>query len=250
MKSELKYIRVDQTPSTNTLLASLAGNAAHGTVVITRDQTAGRGQRGNRWESEPGMNITMSILLRVPEIKAREMFAVSEIVSVVIVEVLRRYIDPQKGEVAIKWPNDIYVGDKKICGILVENSIMGAHIDYSLAGIGLNVNQRIFLSDAPNPVSIYNLTNKEMNVDILADEVCCEILLLAECCKTPGFMASLHNRYKSMLWRREGFHLYAVPGGRRFKARINDVLTTGMLSLMDEQGLETLYAFKEVSAVI
>ncbi|MDE5982764.1 MAG: biotin--[acetyl-CoA-carboxylase] ligase, partial [Duncaniella sp.] len=133
-------ITLPEAGSTNTELAAIAAESPHGTVVTTRCQTAGRGQRGNTWEAAPGRNITMSVLLKPETILAREQFAVSEAVSLAIVTVLRRHL-PAEAHVAIKWPNDIYVNDLKICGILIENSLIGNRIGHSIAGIGININQ-------------------------------------------------------------------------------------------------------------
>ncbi|MDE6431375.1 MAG: biotin--[acetyl-CoA-carboxylase] ligase, partial [Duncaniella sp.] len=120
--------------------------------VSARRQTAGRGQRGNSWESAPGKNITMSILLRPEGLHPSRQFVISRAVSLAITGVLRRYMPASA--VRVKWPNDIYVDDRKICGILIENVISSASIRQSVVGIGINVNQRRFLSDAPNPVSM------------------------------------------------------------------------------------------------
>lgn len=249
MAVELSIIKVEQTSSTNALLLSMVAYAESGTVVITDNQTAGRGQRGNTWEAEPGKNITMSLLFRPPNFKARYMFLLSEMVSVAIADVLQEFIESPQNVVSIKWPNDIYVNDKKICGILIENSIMGEKVGYSIVGIGLNVNQREFLSDAPNPVSLYNIIGQELDVDKLAEQICRAVLNeMSMGCENPqnGFV----SRYKSMLWRRHGFHKYALPNGSVFEACLVRVNDTGELVLKDKDGNETEYAFKEVHAVL
>lgn len=125
---------VGTSPSTNSALAAVAASRRHGYTIMARTQTAGRGQRGNTWEAEPGANITMSVLLRPQGLEARDQFALSEAVSLGITDTLARHgIDAR-----IKWPNDIYVGDMKICGILIENSLAGSLVERSIAGIGLN----------------------------------------------------------------------------------------------------------------
>lgn len=244
------YIKLEETGSTNSHLASIAATCEHGTVVSTNAQTAGRGQRGNSWEALPGKNLTFSILLRPRHINARAQFAVSEIVSIAIVNVLRRYLSTP--EVAIKWPNDIYVGDKKICGILIENSLIGLNIGHSIAGIGININQERFYSDAPNPVSLINLTGQAYDLDNLLDEFCREILSLFNQYDTIDYSVreKLHDVYRSMLWRRKGFHPYATPDGKRFDASIEDVSHSGLLTLCDAEGRLCSFAFKEISAVI
>ena len=128
-------------------------------VVAALSQTSGRGQRGNVWLSEAGKNLTFSIVLKFPatDIKselepmlAYDQFVLSEITSLSIVDLLAEH----RIEAKIKWPNDIYVGDKKICGMLIENSLRGEWIQHSIIGIGLNVNQRNFDVSLPNPTSM------------------------------------------------------------------------------------------------
>lgn len=251
MGYSLNIIEVDNALSTNTLLASMAGEVEHGTVVLAREQSAGRGQRGNTWEAEPGKNITMSILLKPILIQPKYMHIISEIVSLLIVKVLRRHIAPSQGTVSIKWPNDIYVDDKKICGILVENSLMGDYIAHSIVGIGLNVNQLEFRSDAPNPVSIGMLTGQELPVGDLARDLAADILAEMSNCQTEDpTIDATHRDYQKELWRREGYHMYATPDGCRFKARIAGVEKTGILTLEEEDGTRRDFAFKEVAAVL
>ena len=229
----------------------MAADVEHGTVVLAREQNAGRGQRGNTWEAEPGKNITMSMLLKPVHIHPKYMHLISEIISLSIIKVLRHYIEPSCGMVSIKWPNDIYVDNKKICGILVENAIMSDSIAHSVVGIGLNVNQREFRSDAPNPVSMCLLTGKVLSVDELARELCAEIMLnMSECLADEAIINQTHALYQKNLWRKEGYHMYATPDGRCFKARILAVEKTGMLSLEEENGVRRDLAFKEVAAVL
>lgn len=241
------YHLFESLPSTNSRLASMVADAPHGTVVSAVGQTAGRGQRGNSWEAAPGKNVTLSILLRPQSIGARQQFMVSEIVSLSIVNVLKRYIP--ECEVSIKWPNDIYVGDRKICGVLIENSLMGNTISHSIAGIGVNVNQRQFISGAPNPVSLFQLTGKEIPVDGIREALCEELLRMMHRYDDAGMFDRLHEKYCTVLWRKEGFHKY-ISGNEAFEARIGGVSHMGMLTLVDRDGISRTYAFKEVSAVL
>ncbi len=171
----------DTCPSTNSDPAVLDPEAPHGLVVAAREQTAGRGQRGNTWESGPGLNLSFSIVLRPGDLHAVRQFCISEAVALAVAETVEEELrsngvdDP----VYVKWPNDIYVGDRKICGILIENTVTGTHIDKSVVGIGLNVNQREFHSDAPNPVSIIQLTARETPLQPLLDRLTARLLTLA-----------------------------------------------------------------------
>ncbi len=241
------YHLFESLPSTNSYLASIAADAPHGTVVSAVGQTAGRGQRGNSWEAAPGRNVTMSILLRPQSIGARNQFMLSEIVSLSIVNVLKRYIP--ECEVSIKWPNDVYVDNRKICGILIENSLMGNAINYSVAGIGLNVNQQRFVSDAPNPVSLFQLIGTETPVYEVREALSEEILRMMHRYDDTGMFEELHGKYCATLWHREGYYRYR-SGVETFDARIEGVSGMGMLTLVDRDGNTRTYAFKEVAAVL
>ena len=175
---EFKVIHIDETDSTNRWLraymqaprplvpeGSYPESGEQAVVVVAEYQTAGKGCGENSWESERGKNLTFSVLLHPTEISANCQFRISEAVSVALCETIERLFrplspadgSPHLGErIMIKWPNDIYVGDRKICGILIENMLWGRIIDESIVGIGLNVNQKAFLSDAPNQCRSYN----------------------------------------------------------------------------------------------
>lgn len=154
-------VALDETASTNQYLSQLCNqlqeSVAELTTVTAEFQTAGKGQRGNTWEAEEGKNLLFSFVLYPSFLEARRQFILSQIVSLAIKEELSRWSD----EITIKWPNDIYWKDKKICGILIENDLSGHHIRRSIAGIGININQEVFNSDAPNPVSLKQITGKE-----------------------------------------------------------------------------------------
>lgn len=127
---------------------------------------SGRGQRGNSWESEPFKNLTFSLLLRPEHIPANRQFLLSEIVSLATVDVLNRYATG----FSIKWPNDIYWHDKKIAGILIENVLSGSTFSRAIIGMGLNINQKNFYSDAPNPVSLYQITGRTYKIEKILDD--------------------------------------------------------------------------------
>ncbi len=248
MNTEACYIFLEETDSTNTYLNSIAESAGHGTVACADKQTAGRGQKGNHWESEPGKNITFSILLRPKGINARWQFMLSEIVSMAIVNVLRSHIGSIG--IGIKWPNDIYAGDKKICGILIENRIESLNISHSIAGIGLNVNQGMFNPELPNPVSMLNITGKEYDTKELLHEICQEILRLSDKYDSSEKWEELHLKYCNTLWRKDGYHRYSTPEGELFEARIDKVGYDGVLTLVDIAGQSRSFKFKEVTAII
>ena len=144
-----------ECPSTNTLAAELsqAGQAPEGTVVITHNQTSGRGQRGNTWESGKGLNLTFSSVLHPGFLTASRQFQLNKVIALAVHDVVKKYTPEQ---VRVKWPNDIMVGNKKVCGILIENQVTGEKLSRSIAGIGLNVNQSEFSSPLASSVSIHS----------------------------------------------------------------------------------------------
>ena len=253
MNSEITpvYIRLNEVDSTNNWLKANGAAYGHGTVVTAAAQTAGRGQRGNSWESLPGANITMSMLIEPRDVTASQQFAVSEVVSLAVVDTLREFLGDD-APVAVKWPNDIYWNDRKICGILIENVLCGTRILRSVVGIGLNVNQREFLSDAPNPVSMYQIAGHEFDVEEVLQILSQNIMgYCGEYLSSSEGMEQLHGLYMRNLWRREGLHPYRdTATGRTFNARIAAISPEGLLTLEEPDGHTAIYAFKEVKALI
>ena len=231
--------RFDSLDSTSTQLARMAQELAHGDVVITCTQTAGRGQRGNSWESEPGRNLTFSLLLRPEDLAATDAWLMSMAVSVGLVRGLMPFVDIP---IKLKWPNDVYVGDRKLCGILIENALCGSFVSRSIVGIGINVNQTQFISNAPNPVSLKQITGKDYDLDEVLSAVCSEILSSVDSLYRPELKAE----YMSLLWRAEGAHTWRdTASGEIFTAEICDILPDGRISLGSR-----IFWFKEVAAVL
>lgn len=227
---------IAQTNSTNTLLKELLarGEWPEGeTYLYAGYQTAGRGQTGNGWESEKGKNLLCSILLP----PNKNLYLLNIAVSVAIV----RMIDEP---LTIKWPNDIYYHDKKLAGILLENAIVGSEIKYTIAGIGLNVNQTAFVSDAPNPISLRQITGKEYDVDQMMNNL---IEAVEAVLNEPE--EAIWQEYKAHLYRREGFWPFEDEKGK-FDARIEDVLPTGELVLRDRDNKKRIYHFKQIRYVV
>ena len=150
MESTTDIIWLERVDSTNDEARRHISEIDNLSVVSALEQTKGRGQRGNRWSSQPGENLTFSLVVKDFRIKANEQSAISQATALSLVDLLSRH----EIKARIKWPNDIYAGDEKICGILIENSLKGSEIDWSIIGIGLNVNQTAFPEDLPNPTSM------------------------------------------------------------------------------------------------
>ena len=235
----VKTLYLEETDSTNDFLRHyMPGEDEDMTVVWTDFQRKGRGQGSNQWESEAGKNLTFSVLIHPDKVRAQDQY----IISMAVAETMHRFLSGMvDAAIQIKWPNDIYVGDSKIGGILIENHLSGEHIKDCIIGIGLNINQRVFRSDAPNPVSMWQICEQETD---------CEQLLQEILQAFQEYMGkSNKDEYQSMLYRRKGFHTYADKDGA-FMAEIIDVEDDGHLLLRDDNGQLRRYAFKEVTFVI
>lgn len=261
----MKVITLPSVGSTNSAAASLpAAETPHGTVVSAVAQTAGRGQRGNSWESEPGKNLSFSMVLRPVHWPVTRQFELSMAVSVGAARALSAAMPGV--DVRIKWPNDIYVGDGKMVGMLLENTLTGSEIARCIAGIGINVNQRIFRSDAPNPVSMAMLTGREYDLDALLAAVAESVLAAVDAHvggsnrsensenSAPGSnaLAGLVKDYHALLWRNDGaMHRWLDTATlQMFNAAVSHVDPAGPLHLIDDTGRHREYLFKQVAAVL
>ncbi len=161
----------DHLTSTNSEAVRLLKESGlpEGAVISAGFQSAGRGQKENKWESEEGKNLLISVILFPINIEPDLQFIISMTISLGICDFLKRHIPAS----SIKWPNDIYVNNDKIAGVLIENSIMGSSIEYSIAGIGLNINQEKFTGDAPNPVSLKNITGIDYDIPTMPEATRC-----------------------------------------------------------------------------
>ncbi len=238
-------IHLPETESTNAYARTMAADAAF-TLITTDYQTVGRGQRGNTWESAPGENLLFSLAFKPTHIPSAQQFVLSELISVAICEVLSTYTE----DIRIKWPNDIYHKDQKLCGILIEHDLEGTRLSRTIIGVGLNVNQRHFASDAPNPVSLSLILGHEVEREALLSAIVSRFVELYR-----GYATSLlsrdglHRRYTALLYRKDMPASYADSQGA-FTATLRDVAPDGRLLLEDRQGTLRSYLFKEVAQVI
>lgn len=240
-------IHIKTTSSTNSYIKNLLSkkeSVSEGTVVITDNQTSGRGQRGNSWEAEANKNLTFSLLLKPIFIPIKEQFILSQITSLAIKKVLDSYTS----DIHIKWPNDIYWRDKKIAGILIENTLSDSGIENSIIGIGLNVNQTLFTSDAPNPISLKNILGVEFDIIELLNSIVNQIQSYYLIVKT-GDAEQIAEQYKKSLYRKSGYYFYN-DGLHTFQAKIKNVQPTGHLVLETIDGEIRIFAFKEVKCVL
>lgn len=250
---------IRQTDSTSSLLRAQYSDALPNLYTIRTDyQTAGRGQAGNGWESADGENLLFSFLLRQPGMPAAAQFGITMSVSVAMWQTLARCIDPNR--LTIKWPNDIYYDDGKLAGILVENTLAGGRIAYSIVGIGLNVHQTSWEGNAPNPVSLRQITGSRYDMEQLLAEYRSDLQALL-----PLPAAEVRTAYLQHLYRREGYYPYIerevstaptqIARADRltappFRARFVDISPAGELLLCTEDGEERRYHFKQIRYVL
>ena len=241
------FIHLDAVDSTNSYLRRLLDQGEHLdglTLVVADRQRAGRGQKGNSWESEDGKNLTFSFLLHPLFLKASEQYLMSRMIALSVEETLSAYTEG----VTIKWPNDIYWQDKKISGTLIECDLKGKSVQNCIVGTGLNVNQDCFLSDAPNPVSLKMITGQEHDLGVLLHEVARHFISYVRLAES-GDAETIRQRYKQHLYRRDGFHAYEDENGR-FSASFLDVEPSGRLLLTDTENKVRRYEFKELRFII
>ncbi len=243
-KSSPKIYRFKSLASTNQELNDLNKSTSipEFSVVVASEQTAGRGQMGNSWESEPGKNLTFSIIIRPSFLPIQQQFRITQLITLALV----RLLNPLLKNVSIKWPNDIYCDDKKIAGILVENSLKGDKIEYSIIGIGLNVNQEIFRSNAANPVSLKQLTKQDFDIYELLNQLIVHFVEIYSDWKVERNDEWLHKNYMENLYRKNGIHPFKDSHGKFF-ATIAEIKPSGHLILQTKSGNFRTYAFKEVS---
>ncbi|MCR5408628.1 MAG: biotin--[acetyl-CoA-carboxylase] ligase [Bacteroidales bacterium] len=231
----------DSIDSTNSEALRRLPELPSGTVLAAREQTSGRGQRGNTWFTEAGKNLTFSIVLKPSSLAAGEAHLLNYLASVAVAEFLEGY----GVSCSIKWPNDIYVGRKKICGILVENSLSGGCVAASVIGIGININQTDFPQLA-NATSLSLATGCEY---VLED--CLKAFMTVFEAWLPR-LKDLPESYTSLLFQKgvQARYIDYLRDGEEFTGTIQGVSPDGRLIIKTDAHEERLYRFKEVGYIL
>ena len=230
-------------PSTNGYALTLLSKnkPVEGTVVCTPHQYAGKGLRGNSWESEAGKNITLSIVLYPTFLPADRQALLNQCIALSVFDVVEKYFP---GCTKIKWPNDIYIRDKKVAGILIQNALSGAVIRSSVAGIGINVNQQVFPSSLPNPTSFQLETGSHADIGRLRCQLC-------QCVERrylqlkSGNLVPLHQAYLDHLYLYRTEALFQKTDGEVFRGSITGVDQAGRL-VIDSEGKTTAFGLKQI----
>ena len=249
MMKNIKWHKSESIGSTNTYLRSLNGGdpAYDYEVAVATFQTAGRGQKGNSWESEAGKNLLFSILAHPSGIKVREQFYISEAIALAVSDSVMAFIGPDFADgVSVKWSNDVYWNDFKMAGVLIENTLQGDRILDTVVGVGLDVNQEVFVSDAPNPISIKNITGKEYDLEALLIDIIDRFIGYMEL--PANERPQVDQAYRDRLYRRRGYHKFRDENGE-FSAQIEGSRPDGCLMLQTSTGEHRTYEFKQVQFV-
>jgi len=242
-----KYLeRINSTNAfANNLLAK--SNPIEGTVIYTDDQYAGRGQIGSKWESHVGKNIIMSVILLPKFLPVQDQFKLNQVVALAIYDLLKTF-EVKSGRLSIKWPNDIYIGKKKIGGVLIENKLKGTSLSATVIGIGLNINQNQFPSDVPNPTSLCLETGQEHSLEHLLEDLC--LCLERRYLQLKAGNASvLYRDYVQQLYGYQEWHFFIVAAtGEQLYGKIMGIAPTGMIQIMTTENILE-FAFKEIQFV-
>lgn len=240
-------IRFERIDSTNKYAIELLSksNPSEGTAIYALDQFDGRGQIGRKWQSEDGQNVSVSIILYPKFLLASDQFSLNMLISLAVKETIEHFIE-QKA--TIKWPNDIYVKDRKIAGILIQNLLSGKYLKSSVLGIGINVNQSQFDPLIPNPTSLITETQKSFNIlDVMA--ILFENLNKYYKPLLDGQMDSLFHEYHMSLYRRNVKSQFRDESGNPFEGTILRINSNGAIVI--EVGNEMrVFNFRELSFVI
>ena len=228
--------------STNEVAASLLANGLdEGAIVITDNQTNGVGQRGNSWQSSPGLNLTFSLILKPKFLPVSKQFLLTQVVSVAIIQVLQTYVAKQ---VKIKWPNDIYIGNDKIGGILIQNTVKGKEIENSIVGIGCNVNQLDF--DNLVASSINKIIGKPIELNVILGEILTSIYESYAQLK-KGNKAEIEKEYFASLLALNEIKTFVSD--KEFKGKIIGTDPLGRLLIETNEGVKC-FQNQEVKLII
>jgi BirA family transcriptional regulator, biotin operon repressor / biotin---[acetyl-CoA-carboxylase] ligase len=238
-----ELIWLKKTDSTNQYLQDMLKKTKipEGTMVIAEEQTLGRGQRGNHWESSTGENLTFSFVIYPDFLELKNQFMLSKIIALALFDLLKRYT----GDVKIKWPNDIYIGKKKVAGILLENVIKGTKLSNTIVGIGLNINQKIFSEALPFASSLSLETGNDYKLPTILNELISNLNSRYNELKKAKY-EKLNQQYLNALYQFMQFHDYSA-NNEVFNAKIVGIEDDGRLCLSTSNNELLKFAFKEVA---
>ena len=247
--SGFEVIRLKEVESTNLYVRACSDKDRglnHGTIVLAEKQTEGKGMGDNTWHSEEGKNLNLSILLRPETLPPEKQFVLNKAIALAVSDFVEAIVPDKK--ICIKWPNDIYIEDMKVAGILISNTIKGNKLEDVIVGIGVNVNQRKFPQNIPNPISLRKFFNHNLHLNECLETLCLflrkryeEIIL--------GEIQKINKEYNSKLFRLGEIHRF-IKDREIIRAKITGVSEFGQLQLTTVKKEKLLFGFKEVEFVI
>ena len=229
--------------STNAFMADVPENERVGAAVFAHEQTAGKGMGSNSWESLPGENLTFSMGVDMSFMKADDQFMLSQAVPLGLLDVLDEMLSPEY--LAVKWPNDLFYQDRKLCGILINSTIHGMDMSVSVIGIGLNVNQMQFQDWPTHPISMKMILGKEVALEPLLKQLVDAVDRRVQLIHDIEGVEIIKNDYLNRLYRYRTWSDYEVNGQkvRRFITGIDEF---GRLETLDESKQKCVYDIKEI----
>ena len=247
MENVLRIKWLEEVDSTNNELLRHIGDYDNLSVIAAVSQTAGRGQRGNRWVSAPGDNLTFSFILKPSGLPAREVMAITCLATLAVRDTLREAGVPA----VVKWPNDIYVGNRKICGMLVENGLAGPDIAWSVVGIGINLNQTEFPGEVMNATSLRRLTGRTYEPVPFLENLCRRLEAILPDLASKEGRDGLRAAYEQDLFRKDSPAAYRdLTTGEEFTGIIRGITPEGLLRVEKAEGPEKVFGFKEISYIL
>lgn len=238
-------IFLPEVNSTNSYAIELLKNVnvVEGTVIHAAHQTQGKGQRGNSWEAQIASNLTTSIVLKPSFLELKNQFFLYQITALACYDLMAELLNNSQYDIKIKWPNDILVNKKKIAGILIENSITHSTLNYSVIGIGININQ-LFFKDGINATSLNTICNKEFDINVILKLLCKHL---------ENYYLKLKNNKFDIITQSYLEHLYGINSWLNFEIKnelktflVKGINKNGLLILQDKIGNETDYDLKEI----
>ena len=248
-----QHIRLKRVNSTNKYALDVISKSKpiEGTVISASFQYDGRGQIGRFWESEEGKNITCSIILKPTFLRAHDQFYLNMAISLAICDLIDSFLADTKSKTYIKWPNDIYVDDEKIAGILIQNSIMGKYISSSVIGIGININQTKFSEDIPNPTSLKQLLDKEIDLEVAFNQLFAVLnIKYLRLANAKGTTYGFRDGYLNRMYRRNMWSNFQTEKQLSLSGKILEVDGIGRLKVLLKDNTVRVFSFREIKFLI
>lgn len=242
-----RFVYLKSTLSTNEYRANVSSinNPNHNYCVYTYNQTEGRGQIGRKWFTGQGDNLACSFYYQINKLNVKDQFNINIAVCLALYDVLEHYLPSQS--IKIKWPNDMYIGNNKVSGILIQNQIKGHQISSTTIGIGINVNSKDFPKELPNPISINHYVKNKNGINKL--ELLHQLSIRLSYRLNQIVIRNMRSDYTSKLYRINEKHNYTKQNGETFSGVITGISDNGKLQMDTDNGIQE-FSFREMSYII